>query len=237
MGAGRCIWITRAQPGADATAARLREMGHKPILSPLLSVRNLAPAIDLDGVGALAFSSANGVRAFASLSSERSLRAFAVGAATAEAAKAAGFTRVLSADGDVEALAAAIAARGRELDGSLLHAASAQPAGDLVGALALAGVSARAVAVYETVVEKPDKAFLDGLGEIDLALVHSPRAGKALAQILGRQAAPRLRALCISRAAAAPLKAPQAKGKLGGVAFAPFPIETALLNLIDRQPD
>ncbi|MDG2521194.1 uroporphyrinogen-III synthase [Caulobacter segnis] len=237
MAAGRSIWITRAQPGADATAARLRDLGHEPVIAPLLSVRDLSPIIDLDGVGALAFSSANGVRAFAKLSPERGLRAFAVGAATAEAAKAAGFTGVLSADGDVDALAAAIAARGREIGGIVLHAAAAQPAGDLVGALGAAGVSALAVAVYETVVEKPGKTLLDALGDIDLVLVHSPRAAKALAPILGRQPAPRLRALCISRAAAAPLKAPQAKGKLGGVAFAPFPIETALLNLIDRQPD
>ena len=76
-----------------------------------------------------------------------------------------------------------------------------------------------------------------GHEEIELALVHSPRAAKVLALILGRQPAPRLRALCISKATAAPLKAPQGRGKLASVAFAPFPIETALLNLIDRQPD
>src|ERR1700760_3247119 len=91
------IWITRAQPGADATAERVRLMGHEPIIAPLLAVK-LAPGVDvsLSGVAALAFTSANGVRAFADLSGERAIRVFAVGAATAEAAKAAGFRLVLS---------------------------------------------------------------------------------------------------------------------------------------------
>ncbi|MDB5446123.1 MAG: hemD, partial [Phenylobacterium sp.] len=33
------IWITRAQPGADATAERVRGMGHQALVAPLLAVR------------------------------------------------------------------------------------------------------------------------------------------------------------------------------------------------------
>ncbi|HET6969964.1 MAG TPA: uroporphyrinogen-III synthase, partial [Phenylobacterium sp.] len=100
------IWITRAQPGADATAERVRAMGHDAVVAPLLAVRPLLDVpVDLRGVAALAFTSANGVRAFADVSGERNLKVFALGAATAQAARAAGFKSVLSADGDVEALA------------------------------------------------------------------------------------------------------------------------------------
>jgi len=124
------IWITRAQPGADATAERVRALGHEAIVAPLLAVRVIPDVhIDLRGVAALAFTSANGVRAFADASGERGLKVFAVGAATAQAARAFGFKSVLSADGDVEALAEGIAVRRGELRGAVLHPGAAEPAG------------------------------------------------------------------------------------------------------------
>src|SRR4051812_26476328 len=125
------IWITRAQPGADVTAERVRALGHDAVVAPLLAVKPLADVhIDLSGVAALAFTSANGVRAFADVSGDRSLKVFAVGAATAAAARAAGFRSVLSADGDVDALAEGIAMRRTELRGAVLHPGAAEPAGD-----------------------------------------------------------------------------------------------------------
>ena len=130
------IWITRAQPGADATAERVRALGHEAVIAPLLAVHALPDVqVDLHGVAALAFTSANGVRAFADISPERAIRVFAVGAATAQAARAAGFKLVLSADGDVEALAEGIGQRRGELRGAVLHPGAVDLAGDLVGAL------------------------------------------------------------------------------------------------------
>ena len=57
----RRIWVTRALPGAEATAARLEAMGLAPLIDPLLEVRDLSPPVDLAGVAALAFTSVNGV--------------------------------------------------------------------------------------------------------------------------------------------------------------------------------
>ena len=49
------VWITRAQPGADATAERVRALGHEAVVAPLLAVRPLSDVeIDLTGVAALA---------------------------------------------------------------------------------------------------------------------------------------------------------------------------------------
>src|SRR5215469_4343250 len=91
----RTIWVTRAEPGASATAARVRALGLAPIVQPLLAMRPLADtAIDLADAAALAFTSANAVAALAALSSERTLRVFTVGDTTAAAAQAAGFAHV-----------------------------------------------------------------------------------------------------------------------------------------------
>jgi len=225
------IWITRAQPGADATAERVRALGHEAIIAPLLAVRALDDVqVDLNGVAALAFTSANGVRAFSDICGERSLRVFAVGAATAQAARAAGFKLVLSADGDVDALAEGIALRRTELRGAVLHPGAVEPAGDLAGALEKHGVAARRLILYETAPVKPADEVARTLVQADVALLHSPRAAQVLASVLKAHPAPKLRVLGLSKAVVKPL----ARVALAAKAFPPMPLEGALLNLIDR---
>jgi uroporphyrinogen-III synthase len=225
------IWITRAEPGASATAERVRALGHEAVVAPLLVVRPVDHGrIDLQGVAALAFTSANGVRAFAEACAERDLRVFAVGAATAQAARAAGFDSVLSADGDVNALAEGIAARGGELRGAVLHPGVAEPAGDLCGALQAQGIEARRLVLYETTPVPADELDLATLSASDAVLLHSPRAAEVLARLLKGHPATGLRALGLSRAVIKPL----ARTPLAQRAFPPIPLEAALLNLIDR---
>jgi uroporphyrinogen-III synthase len=226
------IWITRTQPGADATAERVRALGHEALVAPLLTVRPVEDAeIELRGVAALAFTSANGVRAFVERSGERRLKVFAVGAATAQAARAAGFGTVLSADGDVEALAEGIAARRNELRGVVLHPGAREPAGDLAGELEKHGVPARRLVLYETGPVKLGEAEAKTLVRADAALLHSPRAARALASVLKAHPAPKMRALGLSQAVIRPL----ARTPLAAKAYPPFPLEAALLNLIDRS--
>ncbi|MDP3660669.1 uroporphyrinogen-III synthase [Phenylobacterium sp.] len=225
------IWITRAQPGAAATAERVATLGHDPVVEPLINLRPIPDArIDLDGVAALAFTSANGVRAFADLSSERSLRVFAVGAATAQAAKVAGFRSVFSSDGDVAALAEGLAARKRELDGVVLHPGATELAGDLVGILAGQGVEARTVALYDSVPVSPPDGRIAELVGLDVALLHSPSAARVLARFLKDHPAPKMRAVALSKAVLKPL----ARVRMAAKQSPPFPLEAALLNLIGR---
>jgi uroporphyrinogen-III synthase len=214
------VWITRAEPGAGRTAGRLRALGHEPLVAPLLEVHPLPAVIDLDGVAALAFTSANGVAAFAALSAERALPVFAVGAATAQAARDAGFARATSADGDVAALARRIAAAAPQ--GEVLAPGPREPAGDLVGDLAILGVKARAATLYET---RPTGTPMPEGAEA--VLVHSPKAALELARALERDAG-RLQAYCISEAAAAPL----ATLPLARLAVAAQPDEASLLALL-----
>ena len=228
----RRIWVTRASPGAEATAARLAALGFEALVDPLLAVRDLSPPIDLAGVAALAFTSVNGVAAFARLHADRDRPVFAVGDRTASAAREAGFAEVVSADGDVEALAALIVGRSARLDGAVLHPGALEPAGDLVSPLVAAGLNARRLAVYETLVRDPSPATLAGLDALEVVLLHSPRAARALSELLENRPAPGLRALCLSAAVAEPLVALVQAGGLASVAFAPHPTETALLDLL-----
>lgn len=225
------VWITRAEPGATLTADRVAAMGHRPLIAPLLRIENLPDVeIDLTGVAALAFTSSNGVRAFAEACPRRDIRVFSVGAGTTAAAKAAGFKAILSAEGDVNALAGRIAARRSELRGLVLHAGAAEPAGDLVGALTAEGLEARSLALYDSVVIPPPRELLDQLEGVDVALLHSPKAARALARALRGKTPAKLRLLCLSAAVARPV----ARTNVREVVRAPFPIEAALLNLIGR---
>jgi uroporphyrinogen-III synthase len=222
------IWITRARPGAEATAARLAALGFEPLVAPLLALRFIPGGeIDLAGVSALAFTSANGVAAFAARCPDRSLPAFAVGDTTAAAARDHGFTRVISAEGDAAALTAVIAARGVPA-GEVLHPGPAEPAGDLVGDLAAWGVRARAITVYETAPCAPDPAAAGLIGAAHAVLLHSPKAAHALVAHLDADPAPHLAAVCLSAAVAAPLTG----ADLAAIGIAARPNERALLDAL-----
>jgi uroporphyrinogen-III synthase len=226
MSQGAPVWITRARPGALATAERVRAFGFEAVIDPLLTVETLHAEIDLTHVAGLAFTSANGVEAFAQLSEARGLPVFTVGRATARAAQGEGFASVSSADGDVEDLCELIAGAA---GGPVLWAGAKEPAGDLVGMLRGCGVIARGVAVYETMERAPSPETLARLDAPFTALVHSPRAAHVLAAILRERPASNLRALCLSEAVAAPLLG---LSELRSLAFAPRPDETALLELL-----
>ena len=224
----RRVWITRAAPGADATASRVRALGWEPVVAPVLQVRFLSPFVDLTGVGALAFTSANGVRAFARQTDRRDPPVFAVGQATAAAAREAGFADVRSAEGDVAALGRAIVAHRSTFSGVILHPGAAEPAGDLRGDLERAGLRARAQALYETAPLVVPEDFLAGLGTLDAMLIHSPKAAARVAEILGEAPARHLAAYGVSAEALAPLKTLA----IGPMIAATLPNEDALLSLL-----
>lgn len=227
------LWVTRTRPGAEATAERLRALGHVPVVSPLLTIRRLRPALDLTGVGALVFTSLNGVAAFAAREAGRGWPVFAVGDATAEAVRRAGFGAVRSAAGDVHALAALVLRAHDRRSGPVLIAGAREPAGDLAGALSAEGLDVRSAALYAA---RPasGRRGLEALraGRLDGVLIHSPRAARRLAALASADAASlaALSVFCISQAAAAPLR-PLGPRRL---AVAAAPDETALLSLLGK---
>lgn len=217
------LWVTRAQPGAEATAERLRALGHEAIVSPLIESAPLPFEADLDGVDALAFTSARSPELFAAAApASLGLPVFTVGDATAEAARAAGYGDVRSADGAVSDLARLIAAT---LSGGVVLAPGArEPAGDLAGELAGTGVSVRSLAVYETRV-----VFGPPPWELDAVMVHSPKASRRLADLaMAHPALTDLTVYALSPACAEPLRAVG----FTRIATAEAPREEALLALL-----
>src|ERR1044072_5410679 len=84
--------ITRPLEDAKALAELLAGRGVECTVEPLLEIApHPEAAIDLDGVQALLFTSANGVRAFAAKSSRRDLKGLTVGDGSATPARELGF--------------------------------------------------------------------------------------------------------------------------------------------------
>src|SRR6185295_1983303 len=94
---------------------------------------------------AVLITSVNGARALAEANEQRSKPVFAVGDTTAATAEGLGFTSVVSASGDANALSELIRQRLDPATGPLLHVSGAEVAGEL----APAGFEARRVVLYE----------------------------------------------------------------------------------------
>jgi uroporphyrinogen-III synthase len=221
----RRIWITRTLPHAAETAERVLAMGLTPVIAPVLEARfEPDAAIELAGIDALAFTSRHAVQGFARHNHERGLSVFTVGKATADAARAAGFMRVTSADGDARDLADLIA-NADPRPGRVLNPAAREPAADLAALLAGRGVAVVPVVVYATV-RRPHR---EALSQFDAILVHSARAAQVLAaDLAGDPETARLDAYAISEAAARPLRGLG----LRSVSVAPRPDEASLLALL-----
>ena len=233
--------VTRSRPEAESLADELARRGHEALIEPLLEIRTAADAAarigSLSGIQALLFTSANGVRAFTESSAERGLPAFAVGDSTAAAAREAGFARVESAQGDVEALADLVRTRLRPQDGALFHGAARQVAGDLKGLLERQGFALRRTVLYEAVMatrlsESAVGAIADG--KLDGVLFFSPRTARGFVRLAESQnllpALARCSAVCLSAAVADAVAGPP----WGRVLVASRPDQSALLACLEQ---
>ena len=107
-----------------------------------------------------------------------------MGPQTAEAARQAGFTVVISADGDSAALVETVAREADPAKGMLLHAAGAETAGRLRQALQARGFRVETIVLYEalpvTALAAEAQEALRG-GTLDGVLLFSPRSAKVFA--------------------------------------------------------
>jgi len=233
------VLVTRAEGDAEKLAARLAERGHESVVEALMTIRfhpEAARGIGpfLDGVQAILFTSANGVRAFAEATERRDFRAFAVGDATAAAARAAGFADVSSAGGAVDDLAKLVIGRLKPKNGALFHAAASVTAGDLQGLLEAAGFSVRRAVLYEAVgSEWLSDVTRQAIArhEIDAALFFSPRNAATFVRLAAglEEGCQHMIAVALSSAVAEKL-APLPWRR---VAVAAAPNESALLAALD----
>lgn len=174
------VLVTRPRADAATLVSELEGRGCAVLVEPMLEIVTLPDsALPIDGAQGILVTSANGVRALAARHSGRNLPVWAVGEASAAAARAAGFFRVEAAGGDVDALAALVRQRADPAAGPLLHVAGTHRAGDLAALLADTGFTVRRAVLYEA---RASDALSDGArealerGRLDAALFFSPRA-------------------------------------------------------------
>lgn len=233
------VLVTRPEPGAARTARALEAMGHRPLLLPLSEIRPLpADARTLPArIDAVAATSANALRLAAPqlLATLAAFACHAVGAGTAQAARAAGFAHIEEGPGDAAALAAQI---GGALAGkSLVYLCGRVRLSSFEECLGAAGVHVAAVETYDTVPIEPSSetvsARLGGAG-VDAVLLYSAKAAQAARRLAAR---PQLAALLADAhvlALSGRVAAAFGPGAGDRMRVAAAPTEEALLELLRR---
>ena len=230
------LLITRPEPDNERTAAALREMSHEVVLSPLLHIE-IVPNADFGSPpwSAILITSSNGARALAGhprRAEFMALPVLAVGRISAEAARAAGFADVTSADGNADDLARLAATRLAGSPHPLLYLAGE----DRSGELALPGLTVRTVVVYRAAKAEHFPAEVRAAlerGHIDGILHFSKRSVESYLECGRDNAGPALRPThyCLSARAAEPLRAAGATK----IVLAAQPDEASLLALVTPE--
>ena len=232
------LLLTRPQADAERTAAELRARGHDVIVAPLLRIEPLPDAaIGAGPWTAILLTSANAATAMAAHPGAAALRAlpvFATGRQSAAAMAVAGFADVTSAEGNVNDLAAFVAAHLKP-PARLLYLAGEDRAGDLAGDLAARGFAVDTVVVYQAVAaeELPPAATAALRSGLDGVLHFSRRSAEAYIAAARRgglsAAAIKPVHFCLSAQVAEPL----ARAGAADVRIAARPTAAALTALID----
>lgn len=184
--------VLRPEPGASETLGRARELGLDAVAIPLFEIEPLEwtppNAQAFDG---LLLTSANAVRhAGEGLRQLRGLSVYAVGQATAAAARDAGFGLAATGDAGVDRLLGSI-----DPDLRLLHLC-----GEDRQTGSSDGPPITAVPVYRARI-RADADLAAAQGAV--IMVHSPRAGRRLAELIEQRASTAIVAISDSAAAAA----------------------------------
>ncbi|HEY0223255.1 MAG TPA: uroporphyrinogen-III synthase [Pseudolabrys sp.] len=231
------IAVTRPHEDSERTAAALRARGHEVLVAPLMQIETAKTNLAVNW-GAVIVTSANAAAALANHPARDGLiklPLYAVGKRSADAARAAGFTEIVTAGGDLRDLLRIVSARRPDAKAPVLYIAGEDRSGDLIGDLAVRGIAAELAVIYRAVAAPFSAALIAALkaGEIDAVLHFSRRsaeiylAGARDAGVL--QQALDARHLCLSAQIAEPLKAAGAVN----VAVATRPDEASLVALVD----
>lgn len=228
------LLVTRPEPDASDTAARLRALGCVPAVFPLMELQVTDVRLpEAGGLSGLIVTSANAVRALhakMALLPYLGLPLFAVGEKTAAAAKAAGFAKIESADGDAGALIDLVGAHAKA--GTYFYPCATETARDLPKALAGAGLLVIAAEVYrmEAVTRlSEDIAAQLSAGGFAGVLIYSRRGASLFAELTELVLTPAQRRaltlICLSENVAAPLVA----HGFPRIVLADFPSEEAMM--------
>jgi uroporphyrinogen-III synthase len=207
------VLVTRPELDAGHEAEALVARGHEAVCSPLLVIEEVkGVALDLDGAEALIVTSRNALRALsrhAALVAARKLPLFAVGEATARAARELGFAKVIEGPGTGAGLAELITSRAEPRAGRLVHLAGETLAFDLKSALEAQGFKVSQPVLYRAVPATelaPEALSRIRDGTLHGVILLSPRTAKTFLALLERYGAVtqgrRLVCYCLSEAVA-----------------------------------
>jgi uroporphyrinogen-III synthase len=230
--------VTRPQEDAQRTAGVLRACGHEVLLAPMLRIESVTD-VDLgaEAFGGVVMTSANAAPVLAEHARRAELQAlptFVVGRRTAEAAGAAGFRDVESADGNQDDLVRLIRARHRA-SAPLLYLAGEDRVGDLAGGLAAHGVTVRTVVAYRAVAAE---AFAPNIRDalagrrLDGALHFSRRSAEAFLHCARAGGMLGAALALVHYGLSAPVAEPLRAAGAARVLIAPRPEEAALIEII-----
>lgn len=226
--------VTRPEPDAQATMARLDALGIAAIAAPLMLRQTLDTSLPPpEGFTAMVLTSANAIRSLADrgvLEQYRHLPVFAVGDHTAREANEAGFARVSSAAGAFQDLVNAMTIA--RVPGPIFYPTGKHQSADLAKALAPLGVMVATAKLYDMVAaEALPAGVLAQLGhEIGAVLAYSRRSAEIFAKLaagMPRQDRSRLAMLCLSEAVAEPLL----EARFSRISLADRPDEDGMMAL------
>lgn len=226
--------VTRPEPDAQATLARLDALGISALAAPVMVRQTLDASLPPpDGFTAMVLTSANAVRALAErgvLEQYQHLPVFAVGDRTAREASEAGFERVSSAAGALQDLVNAMTIA--RMRGPIFYPTGKHQSADLAKALAPLGVMVATAKIYDMVAIEalPDQILAELGGEIGAVLAYSRRSAEifaTLAASLPRDRRSRLAMLCLSETVAEPLL----EARFSRISLADRPDEDAMMAL------
>jgi len=205
--------LTRPEEESQKLAQSLIALGHGAHCDPLLKIdqiktdKTTSSKITSGNFQAVLFTSANGVRAFARTAQPGGMPCYAVGASTAEEARAAGFHPVFTAAGNVVTLAQLVCRNLQASSGPLLHISGLDIAGNLSGILEAAGFQLVRIPLYKATKAaalSPVTCDMITSGQITHIPFYSPRTAEifiALARRAGLQEyLTAITALCLSSA-------------------------------------
>ena len=179
------LLVTRPEPDAQALAERLAALGHEAVVEPLMQIEfPIDNALPSQTVQAVIATSRNGVKALMRNSVRDVLTAkpvFAVGPATAECCKQAGFREIQVGSGNAESLIPLIQDQCRTGAGSLLHLAGEVLAVDMKTPLEKQGFEVLAPVTYRSIpatrLSESVRLEITG-GRIDGVILMSPRSAQ-----------------------------------------------------------
>jgi uroporphyrinogen-III synthase len=152
------VLVTRPQPGAARTAARLGAAGFEPVVLPLTRIEPLDFVLPEGLFDAVIVTSAQALERMNTASIVR-LPVFVVGETTAEAARSAGFEKVMTADGSAQSTAALVRSSAKPA-ARLLYLCGRVRRPELEAMLGAAGLQVTAAETYDAVPIRYSKSEL-----------------------------------------------------------------------------